>query len=418
MIIKNIKAIEVLDSRGTPTVSTKLTLNSGVTAYGFVPSGSSTGTHEALELRDNETRVFGKGVLNAVNNVNEIIAPALIGHDINNFFELDKKLLDLDGTKNKSKLGANAILSVSICLVKAGAMHKNKEVYEYIHNDLLGKKSRYSIPTPMINVINGGSHASGASDFQEYMLLPNQSKSFKDKIFQSAEIFNQLKKWLLANGHRSLVGDEGGYSPILSSNEKPLQLLTDIIEDSGYTVGNDFSIAIDVAANELYNKNSDNYKLSADNKTLSAEDLKNYYLNLINKYPLTSIEDPFYEDSYDDFAKLTKESKIMIVGDDLFVTNPSRFKNGIDMKAGNSILVKMNQIGSISETIETVKIAKENDFNVIISHRSGDTEDHFIADLAVGLSSEYIKTGSLTRSERVSKYNRLLWIEQDIIGVQ
>ena len=407
MKIKDIFAREILDSRGNPTIEVEMTLDNNIKAVASVPSGASTGSREALELRDNDkSRFNGKGVLKAVSNVNNIIKNELIGKEANQK-EIDDILLKLDGTENKSKLGANVILSVSLACLKCIAASENKELYEYVSND------GYSYPIPMINIINGGKHAINNIDIQEFMIVPVIDKMC-ERIRAGAEIFQALKKLLSEENYNVGVGDEGGFAPNLENNEMALEFITKAIEKAGYKAGKDIYIALDVAASETYNEDTKTY--SIDGKNLTSEQLMNYYKRLIEKYPIISIEDPFYENDFDSLAKFTDEmqDKIMIVGDDYFVTNAKYLQKGINLKAGNAILLKANQIGTMSEMFETIKLAKDNNYKTIISHRSGETEDTFIADLAVGLKIPYIKTGSMCRGERICKYNRLMKIEKNI----
>ena len=404
MKIKDIKAREILDSRSNPTIEVKMVLEDNTYAISSVPSGASTGSKESLELRDKDERFHGKGVLKAVKNVNEIIAPNIIGMELNQF-EIDKKMLELDGTENKSNLGANAILGVSLCTLKCLAKINNKELFEYVSD------GNYSMPIPMVNVINGGAHADNNLDIQEFMLVPIQKKE-KERIRCASEIFITLKGLLKDMKLSTGVGDEGGFAPNLENNEKALDLLVEAIEKSNYIPGQDVYLALDAAASEFY----DNGLYYIDNKNLTKEELLDYYTNLINKYPIISIEDPFEENDYDSFNKLNEKfnNKIMVVGDDLFVSSTKYLKQGIQNNAGNAILLKANQVGSITEFFETIKLAKENGYKTIISHRSGETLDTFIADLGVGLSLDYIKTGSVSRGERIAKYNRLMEIEEKL----
>lgn len=407
MLIKDIHAREILDSRGNPTVEVDMTLDNGITKTASVPSGASTGSREALELRDKDpNRYEGKGVLKAVSNVNNIIRPALIGKKCDQLF-VDNLLISLDGTKNKSNLGANATLAVSLACLKCLAQANNKELYEYVSNRSV------SVPIPMINIINGGAHAVNNIDIQEFMIMPVM-KTIKERIRAASEVFHTLKKLLSINNYAVGVGDEGGFAPNLENNQMALDFIMEAIKKAGYKPGVDIFIALDIAASELYNKDAKTYKL--DNKELSTDELMKYYIELINNYPILSIEDPFYENDFDALAKFTKlvNNRIMIVGDDYFVTNELYLQKGIDMKAGNAILLKANQIGTITEMTKTVMLAKKNNYKTIISHRSGETEDTFIADLAVGMAIPFIKTGSMCRGERIAKYNRLLRIEEKL----
>lgn len=403
MKIINIKSREILDSRGNPTVETEMYLDNGKKVIASVPSGASTGTNEALELRDKETRYQGKGVLKAVNNVNTIIKDKLIGKEVNQQ-EIDKLLIELDGTKNKSKLGANAILSVSLCTMKALAQEKNKEIYELFSGP-------YNMPYPMMNIINGGVHASSGLEFQEFMIIPKQ-ETFKERLRCGAEIFHTLKEILKEDGYSTSVGDEGGFAPNLKTIEQAFEYIIKAIKKAGYTPGENVSLAIDAAASEIYD--GTNYQINK--QKITKEELINYYIELIDKYNIVSIEDAFAENDIESIKKLTDlvGNKIMLVGDDYFVTNIEYLKKGIKEKYNNSILLKANQIGTITEMLQTIKYAKENNIKTIISHRSGETEDTFISDLAVGLNLGYIKTGSLSRGERICKYNRLLRIEEEL----
>ncbi len=407
MLIKDIHAREILDSRGNPTVEVDMTLDNGITKTASVPSGASTGSREALELRDKDpNRYEGKGVLKAVSNVNNIIRPALIGKKCDQLF-VDNLLISLDGTENKSNLGANATLAVSLACLKCLAQANNKELYEYVSNRSV------SVPIPMINIINGGAHAVNNIDIQEFMIMPVM-KTIKERIRAASEVFHTLKKLLSINNYAVGVGDEGGFAPNLENNQMALDFIMEAIKKAGYKPGVDIFIALDIAASELYNKEAKTYKL--DNKELSTDELMKYYIELINNYPILSIEDPFYENDFDALAKFTKlvNNRIMVVGDDYFVTNELYLQKGIDMKAGNAILLKANQIGTITEMTKTVMLAKKNNYKTIISHRSGETEDTFIADLAVGMAIPFIKTGSMCRGERIAKYNRLLRIEEKL----
>lgn len=407
MLIKDIHAREILDSRGNPTVEVDMMLDNGITKTASVPSGASTGSREALELRDKDpNRYEGKGVLKAVSNVNNIIRPALIGKKCDQLF-VDNLLISLDGTENKSNLGANATLAVSLACLKCLAEANNKELYEYVSNRSV------SVPIPMINIINGGAHAVNNIDIQEFMIMPVM-KTIKERIRAASEVFHTLKKLLSINNYAVGVGDEGGFAPNLENNQMALDFIMEAIKKAGYKPGVDIFIALDIAASELYNKEAKTYKL--DNKELSTDELMKYYIELINNYPILSIEDPFYENDFDALAKFTKlvNNRIMVVGDDYFVTNEKYLQKGIDMKAGNAILLKANQIGTITEMTKTVMLAKKNNYKTIISHRSGETEDTFIADLAVGMAIPFIKTGSMCRGERIAKYNRLLRIEEKL----
>ncbi len=406
MKIKDIIAREILDSRGNPTVEATVILENNIEATASVPSGASTGEREALELRDNDNRYMGKGVLKAVNNVNKIIKPALLGLDVNNQELIDKTMIELDGTQTKSNLGANAILSVSMAALKAASKVNNQELYEYIGR---GKK----LPKPMMNILNGGMHADNGLDFQEFMIIPN-AKNIKERIRIGSEVFHNLKQVLKEEGYNTNVGDEGGFAPNFKTNKDALDSVIKAIIRAGYIPGKDVNLALDVAASEFYQNGY--YNLKGENKNLTTDELIDYYEELTQNYPIISIEDPVDQNDWEGFTKITERlgNKIQLVGDDLFVTNKKYLKEGIDKKAGNAILLKVNQIGTITETLETINLAKQNGYNTIISHRSGETEDTTIADLAVGLNLGQIKTGSLSRTDRVCKYNRLIRIEEKI----
>ncbi len=407
MNIKDIHAREILDSRGNPTIEVEMTLANNIKTTASVPSGASTGSKEALELRDNDAgRYMGKGVLKAVENVNTIIRNALIGQKLEQV-SIDKLLLKLDGTPNKSNLGANAILGVSLCSLKCLAKLQNKELYEYV------SYGRVSLPIPMVNIINGGAHADNNLDIQEFMIVPIIKGEAK-RIEAASEIFHTLKKILKEKGFATSVGDEGGFAPNLGSTKEALDLILDAINDANYRPGKEVLIAIDVAASELYDNSKNIYRI--DNKELSANDLIKFYIDLIRNYPIISIEDPFEENDLESLAVLTKlvGDKVMLVGDDYFCTNSVLLEAGIKSSAGNAILLKANQIGTISEMTKTIMMAKKNNYKTIISHRSGETEDTFIADLAVGFGIPFIKTGSVSRGERVNKYNRLMKIEEEL----
>lgn len=404
--IKNIYAREILDSRGNPTVEVELTLESGIKAVASVPSGASTGKNEALELRDNDkNRYHGKGVLKAINNVNNIIKPLLIGKDSLNQEEIDRIMLEKDGTENKEVLGANAILGVSLANLKAAAKYKGLELYEY-----LGKE--YSMPRCMMNILNGGVHASNNLDFQEFMIVPNK-KEYHENLRMGSEVFNTLKNVLKERNLLCGVGDEGGFAPQINDAKEALELIKEAITKSGYELGKDINIALDVAASEFYNEEEDIYLLEGVKYT--KEELVSYYQSLVDKYHIISIEDGMAEEDYEGWKLLTsKLSNIQLVGDDLFVTNKKLLQKGIDMHIANAILIKLNQIGTVTETLETIKLARDNNYKTIISHRSGETEDNYISDFAVGLNLGQIKTGSMSRGERLSKYNRLLRIEEQV----
>ena len=415
MKIKDIKALEVLDSRGNPTVEAKVILSDGSEGSAIVPSGASTGVYEALELRDGDkSRYGGKGVLTAVKNVNEIIAPALIGEEFESIEDVDNKMIELDGTENKSKLGANAILSVSMALVRAAAESENLPLYKYI-SKLFGKSDdTFIMPVPMMNVLNGGKHALGSSDMQEYMIMPVGAPTIREAIRWGAEVFHTLGKQLKEAGYQITVGDEGGYAPPLKSNEEPLKIIVAAIEKAGYKPGEEIGIAQDPAASEFYENGV--YNLEVENRKLSSEELVEKYANWVDKYPILSIEDSHTQDDWDGFVMMRERlgERIQIVGDDLLVTNVKKLEEGIERGACNSILIKLNQIGTVSESIKTMKMAEENGWTSVVSHRSGETEDSFIADFVVGSGGGQIKTGSLSRSDRISKYNRLIRIESEL----
>ena len=410
--ITDIYAREVLDSRGNPTIEVEVETESGCFGRALVPSGASTGIHEALELRDkDEKRFLGKGVTKAVKNVNEIIAPEIIGYDVTKQIVIDKLLCKIDGTPNKSRLGANSILGVSLAVAKAAANFYNMSLYQYF-----GGVNGHTLPTPMINILNGGSHADWCIDFQEIMIVPVAFETFKQAIQASSEVFHHLKKVLKDAGLNTAVGDEGGYAPKLSSNEEALQAVVKAIRSAGYVPGKDFKLALDVASSEFYDEKSKKYVLKSENKTLNVKELVNFYKDLCKKYPIISIEDGLAQDDWDGWKLLTKElgNTVQLVGDDLFVTNTKRLQKGIENKAGNAILIKINQIGTLTETFEAVEMAKRAGYAAVISHRSGETEDTTIADIAVALNAGQIKTGSMSRTDRIAKYNQLLRIEDEL----
>ena len=407
MRIKDVKAREILDSRGNPTVEVDVILEDGILARAAVPSGASTGEREALEMRDNDkSRFCGKGVLNAVRNVNEKIKPIIVGMDVSKQEEIDKLMIELDGTKTKSNLGANAILGVSMACLKAAAMENKVPLYKYVGNG-------NSLPVPMMNILNGGAHADNKLDFQEFMIVP-QRDTIHERVRVGSEVFHALKGVLNEKKLSTGVGDEGGFAPDLESNTEGFELIMEAIKKAGYEPSVDVKLAIDVAASEFYD--GEKYNLVGEGRSLTTDELIEFYKELISKYPIISIEDPVDENDWEGFAKITKElgDKVQLVGDDLFVTNKECLQKGIDMKAGNAILLKVNQIGTISETMETIKLAKENGYKTIISHRSGETEDTIIADLAVGLDLGQIKTGSMSRTDRMCKYNQLMRIEEEL----
>ena len=402
--IKDVIGREILDSRGNPTIEVDIILENGIIGRASVPSGASTGVREALELRDKDNRFNGKGVLTAVNNVNTVIRDCVIGMDAQNQKEIDYKMIELDGTETKSNLGANAILGVSMATLKASAIDAGKDLFEYIGD---GK----NLPVPMMNILNGGAHADNNLDFQEFMIVPNRD-SIKERVRVGAEVFHSLKKVLNEKGYFTGVGDEGGFAPNLKSNKEGFDLIIEAINKAGYVPGIDVNIAIDVAASEFY----ENGIYHVDGKDLTTEELISFYNELVHAYPIISIEDPVDENDWDGFRLITEKlgNKIQLVGDDLFVTNKKCLQMGIDNHAGNAILLKVNQIGTITETLETIELARNNGYKTVISHRSGETEDTTIADLAVGLNLGQIKTGSMSRTDRVCKYNQLIRIEEKI----
>ena len=407
--ITNVYAREILDSRGYPTVEVEVTTEKGYVGIASVPSGASTGTREALELRDNDERYFGKGVLKAVNNVNTTIKDAIVGMEVSHQKEIDTKLIELDGTNNKSILGANATLGVSIACIKASASEAHKEIYEYLN------PREKKIPKLMFNIVNGGMHAKNNLDIQEFMIVPKRD-SFKETLRCASEVFHALKKILDDENLATSVGDEGGFAPNLDNNKSALNYITKAIESAGYKPGKDVFLALDVAASSFYNKANEKYKI--EDKFLTREELLDYYMELLKSYPIISIEDPFDENDYEGFRLMTEKlgKGLNIVGDDLFVTNKKELQNGIDNKLCNSILIKPNQIGTFLETLETVVLAKKNHYTTIMSHRSGETTDTFIVDMAVALNIPFIKTGSVSRGERICKFNRLLKIEEELNG--
>ncbi|MDH3567073.1 MAG: phosphopyruvate hydratase [Desulfobacteraceae bacterium] len=408
--IIDVKAREILDSRGNPTVEADVYVSCGAVGRAAVPSGASTGKREALELRDKRSKRFGgKGVVTAVKNVIDKIAPAVFGMDAADQIALDNAMIKLDGTSNKSKLGANAILSVSMAAARAAAQAYGLPLYRY-----LGGINARCLPLPMMNVINGGAHADNNLDIQEFMIVPVGAKSIAQAVQMGAETFHGLKKILKDKGLNTAVGDEGGFAPDFESHEEAIQFIMDAIESAGYKPGTDIGLALDCAASEFYKKGT--YILGSENKKLTAEKLIDYYENLINNYPILSIEDGLAEQDWKGWALMTDrlEGSIQIVGDDIFVTNPKIFKKGIEEGIGNSILIKLNQIGTVTETLETIEMAKNAGYTTVISHRSGETEDDFISDFVVGVSGGQIKTGSMSRSDRISKYNQLMRIEEEL----
>ena len=408
--ITNVIAREILDSRGNPTVEVDITLHCGATGRAAVPSGASTGTREALELRDKDgARYLGKGVLTAIENVNTLIAPAVIGMDAADQVALDQALIELDGTENKSKLGANAILGVSMAAARAAAEAYSLPLYRY-----LGGMAASELPMPMMNIINGGSHATNSLDIQEFMIIPAGAETLPEAVRMGAEVFHHLKSLLKKKGLATGVGDEGGFAPDLGSNEEALALIITAVESAGYTPGKDVVLALDAAASEFYKDGK--YVLEAEGKALSSEEMVAYYEHLAATYPIVSIEDGLAEEDWDGWALMTERmgDKLQIVGDDLFVTNPAILAKGIEMGVANSILIKLNQIGTVTETLAAIEMAKAAGYSTVISHRSGETADTFISDLAVGISGGQIKTGSLSRSDRVAKYNQLIRIAEEL----
>ena len=405
--ITNIKARQVFDSRGIPTIESEVYSDDGSKGSAIVPSGASTGTHEAFELRDIENKKYlGKSVLMAMEKVNGEISKALIGLDVADQKKIDKILIDLDGTEQKKRLGANAILSVSLASNKAAAVSKKIPLYKNLGN-------QKTLPVPLMNIINGGAHANNSLRIQEFMIRPDKARSFKEAVNICFLVIQKLKSQLNNNNLSTTVGDEGGFAPSLSSNDEAIEFILQAIDKAGFTAGTDISVCLDVAANELYKDKK--YAVNSS-KFISSDKTIEYYLDLIKKYPIKSIEDPFFEDDWDSWTNFTKliNKDCQVVGDDLFVTNKARLLKGINAKAGNSILIKPNQIGTLTETLDVIKLAQQYNYKTIISHRSGDSEDTFIADLAVATNSSQIKTGSLSRSERVAKYNRLLRIEDEL----
>jgi len=411
--IKKISAREILDSRGNPTVEVDLWLRDGSFGRAAVPSGASTGSHEAVELRDGDKRYGGKGVQKAVKNVNDVLAKKLVGKVVAQH-ELDSLMISIDGTENKGKLGANAILGVSLAFAHAMAASMGKPLYTYFQKISGTKTTSVRLPVPMMNILNGGKHASNSTDLQEFMVMPVGAKSFAEALRCGAEIFHALKKILSARGLNTSVGDEGGFAPSLPTNEAAIEIILEAIKKAGYTPGKDVGIAIDAAASELYKDGM--YHLETEKKVLTSEEMVAFYEAWIKKYPILSIEDGLHEDDWAGYQLMTKRlgKKIQIVGDDLFVTNIKRLARGITEKSGNSILIKLNQIGTVTETIEAIQMAHDAGFTAVVSHRSGETEDVTIADFVVGLGAGQIKTGSLCRSERTAKYNQLLRIEGEL----
>ncbi len=410
--ISDVYAREVMDSRGNPTIEVEVYTESGAFGRALVPSGASTGEHEAVELRDNDKqRYLGKGVLQAVENVNNLIGPALIGYDVTQQVLIDQTMIDMDGTANKGKLGANAILGVSMAVARAAAEYVGLPLYLY-----LGGFNAKDLPTPMMNIINGGSHADNNVDFQEFMIMPIGASNFKEALRMGAEVFHALKSVLKAKGYNTAVGDEGGFAPNLKSNEEALEVIMESINKAGYKPKDDIVLAMDVASSEFYNKEKGVYDLAGEGKSMNASELTDFYAMLVEKYPIVSIEDGLDENDWDGWKILTEKlgKKIQLVGDDLFVTNTEKLRRGIDEKIANSILIKVNQIGTLTETFEAIEMAKRAGYTAVISHRSGETEDSTIADIAVASNAGQIKTGSLSRTDRIAKYNQLLRIEDEL----
>jgi enolase len=408
--IVSVHAREVLDSRGNPTVEAEVVLGDGAKGTAIVPSGASTGKFEALELRDGEKeRYLGKGTTKAVENVNDKIAEELLGLNAFDQALVDKVMLDLDGTENKEKLGANAMLAVSMAVARAASESLGIPLFKY-----LGGPNSKVLPVPLMNIVNGGEHADNSLDIQEFMIMPAGFPTFSRALRAGAEIFHNLKKLLQSKGHQTAVGDEGGFAPNFDSNEEALEFIVEAIKNAGYKPGEEVFIALDCAASEFFNEDNKTYNI--DKKDISGEELAEYYLNLINKYPIKSIEDPFDQDDWDAYTLFTEkvQGKAQVVGDDLFVTNVKRLQKGIDLKAATSILIKLNQIGTVTETLDAIELAKMYNLTNVISHRSGESEDTFIADLAVATNAGFIKTGSLSRTDRIAKYNQLLRIEEEL----
>lgn len=411
MNIEFIKGREILDSRGNPTVEVELVIESGIMVTAAVPSGASTGAHEALELRDGDrNRYNGKGVLKAIKHIDESIFPTLRGRSVLDQKGIDDAMIELDGTRGKTKLGANAILGVSMAVAKAAAAYSGLPLYRY-----LGGVGAVELPVPMLNILNGGSHADNSVDLQEFMIMPVGAPNFREALRIGAEVFHTLKSVLKGKGYSTAVGDEGGFAPNLKSNEEALRVIVEAIEKAGYKPGEDVYIALDPAASEFFEDGKYVLKKSTGD-VLTSEQMVDFYAQMVEKYPIISIEDGLAEDDWEGWKVMTEKlgSKIQLMGDDLYVTNPERFQKGLDLGITNSILIKLNQIGTVSETIETIKMAQRNNYTAVVSHRSGETEDTFIADLAVGLSTGQIKTGSTSRSERIAKYNQLLRIEEEL----
>ncbi len=416
--IHDIRAREILDSRGNPTVAVTVYLSDGSYGHAEVPSGASTGVHEALELRDGDPKRYnGKGVLRAVNNVNTTIKKALIGFNVKHQAEIDEKMIRLDGTKNKEVLGANAILGVSMACAAAAANASNMPLYKYLRTLFdFGYGNTFTLPMPVINVINGGAHADSNLDLQEFWIIPVGAKTMAERVRYSSEVFHSLEKILKENNRGTNVGNEGGFACMFTSLEEPLQFLSEAIKRAGYELGKDFTFGMDTGSSEFYDTKTDRYIIKLDNKIMTHEDMLHMYAEWMKKYPFQAIEDPVDQDAWDAWAMATKlfGDKILLVGDDFFVTNKERLAKGIEKGCANAILIKLNQIGSVTETMQTILLAKQHRYATMISHRSGETTDTFIADLAVAVNAEYVKTGSMSRGERICKYNRFLEIEDEL----
>ncbi|MBT4210064.1 MAG: phosphopyruvate hydratase [Candidatus Komeilibacteria bacterium] len=418
--IKKISAIEILDSRGNPTIETTVELSNGISASAAVPSGASTGKFEAHELRDGDkSRYEGKGVLKAIANVNDVLNQELSGLSVTQQVKIDSLMIKLDGTNNKSKLGANAILSVSLAVAHTAAKFNNIELYEHLRSLYNPKLKKYNLPTPVVNVINGGAHASTNINIQEFWLAPEKAKTFSEKLRQASEVFHKLGDLLEVAGHDTDLGNEGGYAPNVKSHKQVFEFIIHAIESSGYKPGKDIFLGIDAGASEFYDEKKKVYNLDLEGKVFTDDELIDFYFDLMELYPLTLVEDPLDQEDWGAWADISKDefiktNNIKIIGDDLFVTNIERFKKGIKMGVANTILIKFNQIGTLTETLEVIREARDNDYKVIVSHRSGETSDTTIADLAVAVNADYIKTGSTARGERTVKYNRLLKIEQKL----
>ena len=418
--ILKVHGLQVFDSRGIPTVSCKITLENGLSAISMAPSGASTGSKEALELRDSEERYAGKGVFKAIDNINNVLGPLIVGKDPCHQNEIDNILISCDGTVDKSKMGANAILAVSLAVAMVASKLKQKPLYEHfaeIYKDISGNVPKKTIPMPMFNILNGGEHADNNVDIQEFMIIPSKAKNFSQVMQWSSEIYQSLKSILISKKYSSAVGDEGGFAPSLNSNEEALQVIIEAIKKSNLSPGIDVNLALDCASSEFYNGNE--YVLDGENKIFSSQEFANYLEDLVSRYPIISIEDGMDENDIEGWRILSEliGDRCQLVGDDLFVTNKKILEGGIEKGIANSILIKFNQVGTLSETIETIMCANKNNYKTVISHRSGETEDTTISDLAVGLGSGQIKTGAPCRSDRVAKYNRLLWIEEESIDI-